>query len=410
MLMGFSQGTTLSKGEIAFTGYTSVAKVDNNQVDMDGFSFILLTDVEAETEIRFSDRGWNNREGGFAITGEDQIAWQANTSLPAGTILIVDLETASVSALNLDSGLSPGTIVTLGDGIDLNDQGDQLFAFQSTIDDPSLLAAIHMAGKWDPNTAQINTVKKSHLPLDLESGAFALAFDDTNPANPRNAIFNLPALSGTPAEILATLNDQNNWETSKQNEPPLDLTTQFEIALPIELTAFSAAWQKDHVLIQWSTASELNNDYMAVERSTDAESFREIGRVQGQGSTSQPRRYQLKDESPAPHLNYYRLRQVDFDGSVNYSDIVSVVIPENSIEALLYPVPAKDRITLQLGAALKKAAQLLVTGPDGRVWKIQQVAAGETQPRVDIHDLPAGNYFLELELPHGRQTFRFSKY
>ena len=77
-------------------------------------------------------------------------------------------------------------------------------------------------------------------------------------------------------------------------------------------------------MVEWETATELNNDYMAVERSADGRRFDEIGRVQGAGNSNTPLRYELLDEQPLSGRSYYRLRQVDFDGTTSYSDVRSV--------------------------------------------------------------------------------------
>ncbi|MCB0557000.1 MAG: hypothetical protein KDD02_25860, partial [Phaeodactylibacter sp.] len=81
--------------------------------------------------------------------------------------------------------------------------------------------------------------------------------------------------------------------------------------LPIHLLSFTGKAQASTIELQWATATEQNNDYMAVERSADGKVFDEIGRVPGHGTTLEPQSYTLTDRRPLPGINYYRLRQVD---------------------------------------------------------------------------------------------------
>lgn len=92
--------------------------------------------------------------------------------------------------------------------------------------------------------------------------------------------------------------------------------------LPVSLTDFSVMQQGDEALLQWSTATELNNDYFDVERATtNLETFTSVGRHVGNGTTSVPHDYSLIDAHPVPGVNYYRLKQVDLDGNYVYSEV-----------------------------------------------------------------------------------------
>ena len=120
-------------------------------------------------------------------------------------------------------------------------------------------------------------------------------------------------------------------------------------ALPITLTSFTAKPSGKDVLIEWETATELNNDYMAVERSADGRRFEEIGRVPGAGNSNTPIRYALTDDQPLPGLSYYRLRQVDFDGTTSYSDVRSVNLQSAAGGSIrVYPTVSNGKTPLTL--------------------------------------------------------------
>ena len=115
--------------------------------------------------------------------------------------------------------------------------------------------------------------------------------------------------------------------------------------LPITLKNFEASLQGSEVHINWTTASELNNDYFTVERSADGLNFEAVDQLRGQGTSSLPKTYQTRDPQPLKGLSYYRLKQTDFDGSVSYSEVVSVYSSPSQVDMFqLYPNPASGSI------------------------------------------------------------------
>ncbi|MEM9261444.1 MAG: hypothetical protein AAGA62_17525, partial [Bacteroidota bacterium] len=120
------------------------------------------------------------------------------------------------------------------------------------------------------------------------------------------------------------------------------------LALPVELSAFTAEAIKDSKVKVWcETASERNNDFFAVEHSTDGATFTEVGQVLGGGSRSSAQAYEFIHETPVSGLNIYRLRQVDYDGTTAYSELRSVRINTASSTGLsVFPNPAMEQINV----------------------------------------------------------------
>jgi hypothetical protein len=94
--------------------------------------------------------------------------------------------------------------------------------------------------------------------------------------------------------------------------------------LPVELLSFTGEKSGKEVALNWETASELNNDYFIIERATDETGFTEIGRVDGNGTSTQLHAYAFTDQDPVEGNNYYRLRQTDFNGMFEYSNSVAI--------------------------------------------------------------------------------------
>lgn len=110
--------------------------------------------------------------------------------------------------------------------------------------------------------------------------------------------------------------------------------------LPIELISFTAKPLSTKIILEWSTASEIHNDYFTVEHSTDAFNFEVLGNVDGAGNSTAVLSYSLEDLSPETGVNYYRLKQTDYDNHSTFSEIISSVFVSNSdISFNLYPNP-----------------------------------------------------------------------
>ena len=122
--------------------------------------------------------------------------------------------------------------------------------------------------------------------------------------------------------------------------------------LPVELTRFTAEARGADALLRWATASEKNNDRFEVEASANGRMFQRIGQVVGHGSSAQPHEYQLTDLNIARYAAssvYYRLRQVDADGTATYSPVRTVAVAAGPAALALFPNPTTDRAATLTG-------------------------------------------------------------
>ncbi|MEQ8908790.1 MAG: T9SS type A sorting domain-containing protein [Vicingaceae bacterium] len=118
--------------------------------------------------------------------------------------------------------------------------------------------------------------------------------------------------------------------------------TDNQVSLPIELLEFTANKQDDNVKLTWITAVEINNDYYIVEHSADGEKFSRIAKIKGAGNSTQTLYYTTLHENPIVGINYYRLKQVDFDGNHSYSDN-RIVNFSRRTAFKLYPNPTSGK-------------------------------------------------------------------
>ncbi|RSK51425.1 T9SS type A sorting domain-containing protein [Hymenobacter rigui] len=170
--------------------------------------------------------------------------------------------------------------------------------------------------------------------------------------------------------------------------------------LPVTLTSFSVTAKNTGVLIRWSTASEVNNAYFELERSSNGRLFTAIGKVQGTGTTNTGVVYSYSDTKPLTSLTYYRLRQVDFDGTATSSSIV-VVAPTDELQATFFPNPSNSSITLP---AVSGTVEYHIYSVTGKVLASGKSTGGST---VAVQEIPAGIYFLELTAGGKRSVQRF---
>ena len=188
----------------------------------------------------------------------------------------------------------------------------------------------------------------------------------------------------------------------------LRIHNQAVTALPVELMSFSASvTPNQQVQLQWITASEINNHRFEIERSVDGEAWSKIGTIEGHGTTSNHQQYQFIDESPLKGRSYYRLKQVDLDGTFTYSSIESVSLVSTEELIAVFPNPVVDKVQIQLKQNYQDIAiQLMNT--KGQVLKAVQLK-NQSYFELEMKDLSSGVYFIKLDLDGEERVVRVVK-
>lgn len=187
-------------------------------------------------------------------------------------------------------------------------------------------------------------------------------------------------------------------------------STQAFVPLPIELISFSAKAVEEKVLLSWQTLTEVNNDYMAIEHSLEGKDFKEIGLVKGAGTTFEPQSYTLWDVRPNPGINYYRLRQVDYDGTTTYSDMVSVIFDGKGWGVKVFPSLAQDFVTVQLDQATAADGVVRIFDLNGQLRQQQVLAEGSLSLGINIAHLNPGQFIVQIERAEGVSVQRITKF
>ena len=184
--------------------------------------------------------------------------------------------------------------------------------------------------------------------------------------------------------------------------------------VPVELSSFSVEVTPNSVKLIWSTESETNNFGFNVEKSANGKDFLKIGFVPGRGTTSIPQQYEFHDKVIQPGIFFYRLKQIDTDGSFEYSAIlkVKINIPEEFTVAQNYPNPfnVETIIEFTLSSASQVVLKILnLNGEEIKTILDEPRSAGLHQIRWDgkNHDnklAPSGIYIYELKAGNLRKS------
>ncbi len=216
------------------------------------------------------------------------------------------------------------------------------------------------------------------------------------------------------ADFAETQGDCHNFSNTRQLAIPA-VATNVDLlwnctasALPVDLIKFNGTPQKRMVNLDWSTASEQNNDYFLVEHSVDGQRFTEVGMVSGKGTSNELTKYSFDHAKPNSGLNYYRLKQVDFDEGFEYSNVISVMMRE-AVSVSVYPTVTKSVINVNFLRA-DADAELSIISQVGKQMQVNTLRMDNGTAELDVSALPQGVYFLVVNQNGELETTRFVKH
>ena len=201
-------------------------------------------------------------------------------------------------------------------------------------------------------------------------------------------------------------------------------TTYFALAtmdeagspLPVEFSYFEAEAQDDKVELNWGTATETNNDYFEVQRSQDGLSWESIATVDGGGTKIVASEYLEYDYAPHFGLSYYRIKQVDHDGTTDYSDYREVNFGADGGKTLeiksIYPNPFNNLVNVEVSTMINGDAQIEVLNSSGAVVydMTTNLMSGSNSIRVDgLDQLPGGYYVIRVMIGELQASERILK-
>ena len=179
--------------------------------------------------------------------------------------------------------------------------------------------------------------------------------------------------------------------------------------LPIELAEFLLNGREDGIILQWSTASESNNEGFEIQRISGVNmSWINLGFVHGAGTTNTAQHYSFMDKTAPPGVNYYRIKQVDYDNTERFTQVESARVDAND-KYTMWPTLTRDQVMIRINDDHHnhtQTHQAYVFDMVGRLVHEETFVEGLA---LDVSNYPPGNFVVNVS-SHGKvQTFRFVK-
>ncbi|NTW32480.1 MAG: T9SS type A sorting domain-containing protein, partial [Bacteroidetes bacterium] len=172
----------------------------------------------------------------------------------------------------------------------------------------------------------------------------------------------------------------------------------------IELIIFTGHKEANKNVLQWSTASETNNDYFLLERTQDMMQFELIEKVYGAGNSNTLLNYEVYDFNPPATINYYRLKSADFDGNIETYNFV--VIDNTEVDKMsvnIYPNPAYNEIQCLINIPENTKLTIKIIDMLGRnlLTQTHPIEKGTNIINLDVSDISTGIYNLQISSSSG---------
>ena len=272
---------------------------------------------------------------------------------------------------------------------------------------PFLVTQPNTAVNWMGNTTQTitwNVANTSVAPVSVSNVNILLSTNGgntftelviSNTPNDGSEDIIVPNIATTQARIRVEAVGNVFFDISNVN------FTITEDPIPVELTAFFALTFEDGIMLKWTTATETNNAGFSVERSSNNIDFTEITFVEGNGTTTEIKDYSYFDKISEAGVYYYRLKQVDFDGSFYYSNTVQIEInapkvfilsqnypnPFNPSTIISFSLPVDSRVTIDLFNTLGEKVDVIVDS---------DLSIGHHEINFDASSLTNGVYYYKI--------------
>ncbi len=375
-----------------------------------GFTHIWKNDLPfGWIDIQLSNAGKGVFIGDINSDGWKDIAtpfgWLAN---PTVTILNSwEFYPISVSAPNDEVLLADINGDSRLDLITIDAHGPSEFAWYKSPSDPTLSSWIKTIidgsmGAHKLEAADFNNDGFVDILVGLELDDLSIYFNSTDSMG----IFTKQQLD-TKAAHNARAGDIDNdgdidvFGADYAGHPP-SVVYFNESVVPVELTSFTYAVSEGTVVLNWTTVTETNNSHFIVQRSYDNISFMPIARIEGNGTTSEISKYSYADDSLENGLYFYRLKQVDYDGSYSYSQVIEVRlgIPINFYLAQNFPNPFNPNTIIEFQITEASFVSLRIFDPTGgEVANLvsDELSAGKYKYSWDASNLSSGVYIYQLD-------------
>ena len=315
----------------------------------------------------------------------------ASVGAPSGNITNVSSGVTSTVAL---TGTVQQPVITLSTG--------SLSGFSTNYNSPSATQTYTLGGTALIGNITVMAPAGYEVGIGANPGSFAASqsVPPTNGSVNQIMAVRLTGKVATPTTIA--VNGLLTHTSTSATQQDLSLQGQ----QPVQLVSFKGQAAGNSVILNWSTASEQESAQFVVQRSSDASEFISVGTRQSAGTTNQQQYYSLTDESPQNGVNYYRLRQVDRDGSSVYSKAIAVRVDASQPYASLRENPT-DGQAIALKLYHMEAPQVRLSSLTGQIIAGQLARSGPTEAiYTPASALAPGLYIITVQEGTVRQAMK----
>lgn len=267
----------------------------------------------------------------------------------------------------------------------------RLYTTLNLIDNTANIFAV----TWQSNFLNLFPNALIHTPVPDTSAVLYSVFIASNNNNPNTGIdIHRPLMANQ--QYMLTNNDSNG-------DGLPDEETYANGFLPVEYMGFDfEVLTNKTIQLNWITSREVNNDMFIVEKETGEGDFIAIGEVEGSGNTELPTYYEFIDETQLKNINYYRIKQVDMDGSFDYSPIIEVAF-SGGTSFQVYPTVTTDFCNLKATGSLESHYDVHVFDTMGRILLQEklEVFSEEGKLEFDLSSYNHGMYFIQVSTQAG---------
>ncbi len=369
-------------------------------------SFIGSGNISGGTYVNITTSGASTLTGDVTVTGNISLVGNLNTA--SHTLTLAPSATLTETANNYVVGTVEATRAITGGASEATETFSGMCVTLTTTNNLGNVTVRRVSGSAGIVTvgsaigiARRWTITTQNLPITPATLALSWVSNDDNGKNlSLGRVYRRPS---SPNDWVQIASGNYSTRTASFSASSFGDFTISDASnqLPVELTRFVAGHHRDGVMLQWSTATELNNSGFEVERKSQGATWNTLGFVRGNGTTTEAKSYSFLDKSASGKLQY-RLKQIDFDGQFEYSPIVEVDAglpkqfaleqnypnPFNPTTVISYQLPVASTVSLKVYDALGKEVMTVVNG---------RQEAGQYNASLNASGLASGIYFYRLQ-------------
>ena len=360
--------------------------------------------------------------GGNIITKKEknQIKWNVGTNTGTYTVPF----TTATTATNPSESKIPASIDIIGAGtgsgnLKLSTYTDNDATNNSTTSDykPSDVTSFLNSSGADNSANVVNRfwILDANGYTDKPDVTLSFTYDDDEVTAPGNTLseadifpqrWNSTASDWSDVTLSGTLNTTNNTlsgvTVAKANFFRSWALVSSVVSLPVELVHFKSKCEDNIVTIEWKTAAEINNNYFVIEKSLDGTTWTAVDSIDGAGNSFVEQNYTYQIKNHIYEITYFRLKQVDYNNTTNYSDIESCACSGLEITEV-YPNPSEGEVNYVVQSNQAGTLTLTITDAQGRLVARNQFEIVEGQNFLkNVIDAEMGKYFITAQMSDGK--------